>query len=266
MLAANICAADIIVRNEALGMFRIHDAPDPDKVEELRQFLRASNITLGGGASPEPTDYAAVVGASENRPDARVIHMALLLSMNRAMYSTENSGHFALSIDRYTHFTSPIRRYPDLYVHRVIKQVLSGGGFSADEVDLIKFSAAAEHCSMTERRADDATRDAVQWLKAEYMLEHIGETYSGVVTGVTDFGVFVELSSVYVEGLIHVTSLGNDYFHFDPVRRRLVGERTGRVFGPGTAVQVRVARVDLDRARIDFDLVGTVRRKRRARR
>ncbi len=269
MLAANICAADMLLRHQAPGVFRIHDRPAPEKVEDLRHFLRALGLSLGGGLVPEPLEYAIVVAASADRVDAKVIHTALLMSMSRAVYSAVNSGHFALAYDHYTHCTSPSRRYPDLYVHRVLKQVLTRRSFAFDDVDLDHLETAAEHCSMTERRADDATRDVEQWLKAEYMLDHVGDLYSGTVTNVTDFGVFVELKEVYVEGLVHVTALGSDYFHFDAAARRLVGERSGKTFRLGDTLDVRVSRVDLEQARIDFDLAETkpgVPKKRRKRR
>lgn len=271
MLAANVSAADMLLKHEAPGMFRVHDKPAPEKVADLREFLRALGLYLGGDHEPGPEHYAAVVAASEGRPDAKVIQMAMLMSMSRAVYSAENSGHFALAYDSYTHYTSPIRRYPDLFVHRIIKQLQIDKTITIDEYEMNRLETAAEHCSMTERRADDATRDVVQWLKAEYMMEHVGDEFSGVITNVTDFGVFLELEQVYVEGLVHVTALGNDYFRYDPVRRRLIGQRGGRSFGLGDRLRVRVVRVDLEQARIDFELAdaevrtGSGRRRRRKR-
>ncbi len=256
MLAANVCAADRIVRAKAYGIFRVHDRPDPDKVEDLRGFLGEFGLSLKGGAEPDPGDYAELIEAVKDEPYAHVVQTALLRSLSQAIYSADCSGHFALGFDRYAHFTSPIRRYPDLVVHRVIKALSAGEGETVHMPDELGLMHAAEHCSMTERRADDATRNVIQWLKAEFMQDRIGEEYWGIITGVTEFGVFVELEDVYVEGLVHVTALGNDYFHFDPSRRRLTGERGGHSFQLGGRVHVRVVRVDLDQAKIDFELVG----------
>ena len=266
MLAANVCAADRIIRAKANGVFRVHDRPDPDKVEDLRGFLGEFGLSLPGESQPEPGHYAAVIAKVTDRPYAHVVQMAMLRSLSQAAYSSECSGHFALGFDRYTHFTSPIRRYPDLAVHRVIKALSARDQAAEGVADELALIHIAEHCSMTERRADDATRNVVQWLKAEFMQDRIGEQYWGIITGVTNFGVFVELEDVYVEGLVHVTALGNDYFHFDPVRRRLTGERSGHTYHLGDRLEVRVVRVDLDQAKIDFELVGTAAGGRRAQR
>ncbi len=268
MLAANVCAADLLLAARAPGVYRIHERPDEAKLADVRQFLAEFGLSLGGGDEPSAVDYTEVVLATDGKPHAHVVQMALLRSLRQATYSAENIGHFALGFDRYTHFTSPIRRYPDLLVHRVIKRILRGERIEIDEVDRLDLDRSAEHCSMTERRADDATRDVVQWLKAEYMLDRIGEEFTGVVTGVTDFGIFVELEQVYVEGLVHVTALGDDYFRFDPVGRRLNGERTGARYQLGDRIKVKVVRVDLDEAKIDFELAdgGGERRRRRRRR
>ncbi|MDH3738856.1 MAG: RNB domain-containing ribonuclease, partial [Alphaproteobacteria bacterium] len=257
MLAANVCAADRITRAKANGVFRVHDRPDPDKVEDLRGFLGEFGLSLQGEDQPEPGHYAAVIAKVREQVYAHVVQTAMLRSLSQAAYSTDCSGHFALGFDRYTHFTSPIRRYPDLVVHRVIKLLNAEDQAPAGEADELALMHVAEHCSMTERRADDATRNVVQWLKAEFMQDHIGAEYWGIITGVTNFGVFVELEEMYVEGLVHVTALGNDYFHFDPVRRRLIGERSGHTFQLGGRLKVRVVRVDLDQAKIDFELVGS---------
>ncbi len=266
MLAANVCAADRIIRAKANGIFRVHDRPDPDKVEDLRGFLGEFGLSLRGESEPDPGDYAAVIAKVQDQPHAHVVQTALLRSLSQAAYSSDCAGHFALGFDRYTHFTSPIRRYPDLIVHRVIKALHAGDEVTEGVSDELALMHIAEHCSMTERRADDATRNVVQWLKAEYMQDHIGAEYWGIITGVTEFGVFVELEDVYVEGLVHVTALGNDYFHFDPVRRRLAGERSGNTYQLGGRLKVRVVRVDLDQAKIDFELVGTGAGRGRARR
>ncbi len=268
MLAANACAADMLLTHSAAGLYRVHDKPDPLKIEDIKKFLTEFGLTLGGGGHPRPGDYQAVVAQCAGAPHAHIVQTALLRSLKQATYSAQNSGHFALGFDRYAHFTSPIRRYPDLWVHRVIKQLLDGvvSDTPGDEPD-VELEQIADHCSVTERRADEATRDVVQWLKAEYMLDRIGEQFSGVISGVTNFGIFVELSAVYVEGLVHVTGLGNDYFHFDPARHRLTGERSGVTYSLGDPLEVKVVRVDLDSAKIDFELADqTGGRKTRRRR
>lgn len=268
MLAANVCAADMLLTHRAPGLYRVHDKPDPLKIEDIKTFLTEFGLTLGGGSRPRPGDYQAVVAQCVGAPHGHIVQTALLRSFKQATYSAQNTGHFALGFDRYAHFTSPIRRYPDLWVHRILKQLLDGVVFD-EPVDepALELDRVADHCSLTERRADEATRDVVQWLKAEFMLDHIGEQFSGVVSAVTDFGIFVELSKVYVEGLVHVTGLGNDYFHFDPARHRLTGERSGVTYSLGDPVEVRVVRVDLDSAKIDFELADqTAGRKTRRRR
>jgi ribonuclease R len=268
MLAANVCAADMLLTHSAPGLYRVHDKPDPLKIEDIKKFLTEFSLTLGGGGHPRPGDYHAVVVQCAGAPHNHIVQTALLRSLKQATYSTQNSGHFALGFDRYTHFTSPIRRYPDLWVHRVLKQLLDGAVFDGpDEDSDWELERIADHCSVTERRADEATRDVVQWLKAEYMLDRIGEQFSGVISAVTDFGIFVELSQVFVEGLVHVTGLGNDYFRFDPARHRLTGERSGVTYSLGDPVEVTVVRVDLDSAKIDFELADqTAGRKKRRRR
>jgi ribonuclease R len=271
MLAANICAADFIAEGREPGIYRVHEQPDAEKIEDARAFLAEFGLKLGGGRSPTPADFAAVVEQCEGEPFSHVVHVTLLRSLKQAVYSADLSQHFALGFDRYTHFTSPIRRYPDLLVHRMIKHRIGAGpavGMGYDQV-----SRVADHCSVTERRADDATRDVVQWLKTEFMMDRVGEEFDGVVASVAEFGLFVELKDLYIEGLVHVTALGEDYFHFDPKVRRLEGEHSGVVFQIGEEVRVRVVRVDLDQAKIDFELVdggrgggGKRRRKRRRRR
>jgi ribonuclease R len=268
MLAANVCAADFLQETKGPGIYRVHDKPDGEKIEDARAFLGEFGLVLGGGKEPTPKDFDEVVEQCEDQPFSHIVQVTLLRSLKQAEYSAELSGHFALGFDRYTHFTSPIRRYPDLMVHRLIKHRIGKGrpvGKDFEALDHI-----AEHCSVTERRADEATRDVTQWLKAEFMMDRVGDEFDGVVSSVAEFGVFVELNDLYVEGLVHVTSLGEDYFHYDPRKRRLTGEHSGVMFQIGVEVRVRVIRVDIDQAKIDFELVGgkaaAGRRKREARR
>jgi ribonuclease R len=265
MLAANVCAAELLRKHKMPIPYRIHEPPSGEKLNGLREFLGELGLSLGGGARPRPQDYAQLVSAVEARPDSRLVQMAMLRSLSQALYSPDNIGHFALGYEHYAHFTSPIRRYPDLQVHRAIKAVLKHkrATLSEDEAREI-----GEHCSMTERRADEATREVARWLKARYMMDHVGDEFDGLVTGVTGFGVFVELTDVYVDGLVHITALGNDYFHFDPIKHRLVGTRTRRTFRLGDALRVRVVRVDPEEGRIDLEPVPMqlARRGKRGRR
>ena len=219
--------------------------PDADKLTDLREFLRTVGLKLEGGAHPEAKHYAEVLNNLGDRPDAHLIQTVMLRSMKQATYSPENIGHFGLAISMYAHFTSPIRRYPDLLVHRAIRHLIKG-----NTVDRF-----GETCSMTDRRADEATRDVESWLKCEYMMDKVGEEFDGIISGTTSFGIFVELTGIYVEGLVHVTSLNNDYYHFNPIKHCLVGERTQQSFCLADKVAVKVVRVDLDEKRIDFDLV-----------
>jgi len=254
MLAANVCAAEFLDKNKIPTPYRIHEVPPPDKLADLRVFLQEMGLSLGGGAKPQAQHYSKLIHSVEQRPDARLVQTVLLRSLSQAMYSPDNVGHFALGFEHYTHFTSPIRRYPDLMVHRAIKSVLRRERFHLSHEDM---KVAGTHCSMTERRADEATREVVRLLKAQYMKGRIGEEFDGLISGVTDFGIFVELAEVFVDGLVHITALGNDYFRFEPKHHRLMGERTRQVFRLGDKVRVRVMRVDLDEAKIDFELVGT---------
>ncbi len=263
MLAANVSAAELLREHDVPIPYRIHERPAPEKLTEVREFLAELGLSLGGGSEPGPQDYATLLAQIGERPDARLIQMALLRSLSQAMYSPDNVGHFALGYEHYVHFTSPIRRYPDLQVHRAIKAILRG---RKPRVSQPEARAVGEHCSMTERRADEATREVARWLKAEYMQDRVGEEFDGIVTGVTNFGVFVELTDVYVDGLVHVTALGNDYFHFDPPKHRLVGRRTGVSYRLGDALRVRVVRVDLEEGRIDLELVTLPTRSLRKRR
>ncbi|MGH8547983.1 MAG: ribonuclease R, partial [Methylococcales bacterium] len=255
MLAANCAAATFLEKKKMPRLLRVHEGPNDEKLAALRIFLGELGLTLGGGENPQPHDYMALIRLVAERPDRHLIQTVLLRSLAQAVYSTENKGHFGLALETYTHFTSPIRRYPDLIIHRAIRHCLQGkkpNNFVYSHSDL---ALSGEHCSMTERRADEATRDVVSWLKCEYMLDKIGEHFDGVISGVTSFGFFVELSEVYVEGLVHISSLRRDYFHFDPVRHRLEGERSGVSYRLGDSVKVVVVRVDLDERKIDFDLI-----------
>ena len=291
MLAANVCSADFIQQGQHPGLFRVHEGPTPEKKEILRNYLKALGVGLGLSDDPHTSEFQKIAQATKDRPDAQQIHTMLLRSMQQAIYTPINSGHFGLAYEAYTHFTSPIRRYPDLLVHRVIKAILASrqyelpelptpgeahaklskrlqknqatSGGRAARLPKVRMSAAEQqaweaaglHCSANERRADEASRDVEAWLKCKYMREHLGEEYGGLVTAVTGFGLFVTLDSLYVEGLVHITELGGEYFRFDEARQELRGERTGIRYAIGTRVQVQVSRVDLDGRKIDFRLV-----------
>ena len=291
MLAANVCSADFIQQGKQPGLYRVHEGPTPEKQDILRAYLKALGLGLSISDTPHPSEFQRIADATKDRPDAEQIHMMLLRSMSQAMYTPVNSGHFGLAYDAYTHFTSPIRRYPDLLVHRVIKAILEARKYqlpalptpgeaheklkarlqknsaarrrSDDETpqlrrqspEMLAWEAAGLHCSANERRADEASRDVEAWLKCKYMKEHLGEEYAGTVSGVTSFGLFVTLQDMYVEGLVHITELGGEYFRFDEVRQELRGERTGIRYAIGTKVRVQVSRVDLDGRKIDFRLV-----------
>ncbi len=275
MLCANVATARFINKHNLNGLLRIHEGPGEEKLENLRSFLSELGLELPGGDEPKPADYQSLIARIKERPDFSVIQTVLLRSLSQAYYGVEKKGHFGLGYPAYTHFTSPIRRYPDLSTHRLIKSVIYGDQETNDVArpqkskpdaeksreyrtveDMAFMIQLGEHCSMTERRADDATRDVSNWLKCEYLQDHVGEMYPGVIAAVTSFGVFVELKDLYVEGLVHVSSLSGDYYHFDPVHHRLVGERTGRSFRLGDAVSVQVVRVDLEERRIDFELAS----------
>ena len=251
MLAANVCAAGFLAQNEQPALYRVHEGPPPDKLAVLREFLASSALTLTGGDKPTAMDYAALIDRIRERPDFALLQTVLLRSLSRAEYSPDNVGHFGLAYDAYAHFTSPIRRYPDLLVHRAIKAVLAKKRYAPKPATWAELGV---HCSMTERRADDASRDVLQWLKCHYMQEKVGETFPGTISGVASFGIFVTLDGLDIDGLVHVTELPRDYFHFDAVRHALIGERSGRTFQLAGRVMVKVARVDLERAKIDFTL------------
>lgn len=255
MLAANVAAAEWLTTREMPILYRVHEGPNPDKFSDLHSFLGTLGLRLGGKNAPKPLDYAKLIDKIKSRPDARLIQTVLLRSLKLAVYSPENKGHFGLAYTVYTHFTSPIRRYPDLLTHRAIKHWLEGKPLKKFLHSASKMHSLGEHCSMTERRADEATRDAMSWLKCEYMLDKVGEVYDGLVTAVTAFGLFVELDGIFAEGLVHVTSLRNDYYHFDPIGQRLKGEFSGAVYRLSDRVRVRVTRVSLEQKKVDLELV-----------
>ncbi len=250
MLAANVCAADYLHENKHTVLYRIHQGPTPEKLTALREFFAEFGLQLGGGDEPQAADYSKLLKSIKGRPDAGLLQTVMLRSLRQAKYEPENIGHFGLGYDAYTHFTSPIRRYPDLLVHRAIKAVLNGKQYKP----AMKWDELGAHCSMTERRADDATRDVEAWLKCFYMRDHLGSVFPGTISSVTGFGMFVSLDDLYVEGLVHISELGKDYYHFDAAKHQLSGERTGRSYRLGDRVQVRVVKVDMESAKIDFVL------------
>ena len=286
MLAANVCAADLLIRHHHPGTYRVHAAPDREKLDQIRAFLAPLGLRLNGGNSPQPSDYAALIRQVLPRPDAPLLQTMLLRSMQQAVYSPDNIGHFGLAYQAYTHFTSPIRRYPDLLVHRAIKAILQGGRYEPVGIDrrLLNrnvsnamrrqmnkdrmegratgtpedsiWHALGLHCSANERRADEASRDVEAWLKCYFIKDRLGEHFGGTISGVTPFGIFVQLDDLYIEGLAHVTDLGKDYYHFDEVRHELRGERTGVRFQLTDKVTVQVSRVDLDSRQIDLVVIS----------
>ncbi len=269
MLAANVATAACLEESELAALFRVHEGPSAERLEALRTFLGELALDLPGGMDPTPLDYQSVLSRLAERDDAQVIQTMLLRSLSQAVYKPDNGGHFGLNYEAYAHFTSPIRRYPDLLVHRAIKRLATASGSTPRKLSKEKtrglypytmtdLVAAGEHCSMTERRADDATRDVQLWLKCEYLRHHIGDEFAGVVASVTRFGMFVELTDIYMEGLVHISALPSDYYHFDHASQRLVGEHTRQTYQLGDAVRVQVARVDLDDRKIDLELVGVV--------
>jgi len=266
MVLANVATAKFVEKHQMPGLFRVHDKPSEDKYKNFVSYLSELGISLPTREQPEPADYADILTHVQGRPDQELIQTMLLRSMRQAVYQSDNLGHFGLALDSYSHFTSPIRRYPDLVIHRVIKAILAKQALVANEnneanVGSYEYSPEevielGEHCSMTERRADDATRDVADWLKCEFMQDHVGDTFKGVISTVTNFGLFVRLSDLHIEGLIHITSLGHDYYHFDDVRMCLSGERTGTKYRIGDVLEVNVAAVNLDEKKIDLVLSG----------
>ena len=261
MLAANICASLRLEDSSAAGIYRVHEAPDEDRITDARTFLRQFKLILKGGDSPEPKHFSDVIKQVDDPLTAKIVQTSLLRSMKQARYDVENAGHFALNFDSYTHFTSPIRRYSDLLVHRQIRRLIDNPELHDSDDKFIQVEKTAEQASSTERRAEAATREAVQWLKCEFMSHKIGETVFGTVSSVTEFGLFVELEDVYVDGLVHITSLGQDYYKYNPDLRQLIGESTGKVYKTGDRFEVQVSRVDMDQGRIDFSLVDVKNEK-----
>ena len=252
MLAANVCAAEFLLKHQHPALFRNHSGPTPEKLATLREQLGLLGLSLGGGDKPTPLDYAALFAQTADRPDRELIQVMLLRSMQQAVYEPENSGHFGLAYPAYTHFTSPIRRYPDLLVHRAIKAVLSGSRYNPTE----NWSALGIHSSQCERRADEASRDVENWLKTYYMQDKVGEVFSGTVSGMAGFGLFVTLDDIHIEGLVHISELGEDYFNYRAETMSIEGERSGLRFSMGDKVVVQVARADLDTRKIDLMLIS----------
>ncbi len=248
MLAANVCASAFLEKHKQTCLYRVHAAPSEDKLQNLRAFLGEFGLALGGGDDPRAKDYALLLEKIKQRPDFQLLQTVMLRSLKQAMYSPDNVGHFGLAYEHYTHFTSPIRRYPDLLVHRAIKSVLNGEKYVPEQA----WDDIGLQCSATERRADEATRDVENWLKTFFMKERIGEVFDGTISAVTAFGIFVALDQVYVEGLVHVSELGADYFQYDAIKHQMLGERTGQRFRLGDRVRVKLVRADLESNRIDF--------------
>lgn len=265
MILANVSAAKFVKKHKGDVLYRVHDAPSEQKLANFKEFLAERGLTMGGGLEPTPADYQNVMLQIADRPDAELIQVMLLRSMRQAIYSPDNEGHFGLALEEYAHFTSPIRRYPDLVLHRVIRYLLAkergeatekwtqDGGYHylLDELDQL-----GEECSTTERRADEATRDVSDWLKCEFMQDHVGDTFDAVIASVTNFGLFVRLNDLFIDGLVHISSLGSDYYQFDPMRQRLIGENTGQIYQVGDPVTVKVAAVNLDDRQIDLMMLG----------
>ncbi|WP_111497367.1 ribonuclease R [Marinobacter bohaiensis] len=276
MLCANVATARFLKRHKVPALYRVHDGPAEERLSALRLFLAELGLQLGGGEKPTSADFQALLEQVRERPDASVIQMVMLRSLSQAVYSPDESGHFGLGFASYAHFTSPIRRYPDLIVHRAIKSIIHGQADTGTVVqpderdqelavypyDHARMVQLGEHCSMTERRADDATRDVMAWLKCEYLKEHVGEEFDGVIASVVPFGFFVELEGIFIEGLVHVSTLSGDYFHHDAAKHRLVGERTAISFRLGDAVRVQVVRVGLEDRKIDLELMSKPQRRK----
>jgi len=262
MIAANVETARFLEKHQIPTLFRVHAGPEVDGLKEVRLFLGSLGLSLGGGQKPEATHYAKLLEKVKARPDKALIQTVLLRSLSQAVYSPDNVGHFGLALGHYAHFTSPIRRYPDLLVHRAIRHVLQGGTARNFHYSVTQMENLGSHCSMTERRADEAARDATDWLKAEYMQDKVGEEFEGFITSVLPFGLFVQLKELYVEGLIHVTSLPSDYYSHDAAGHRMIGERSGRIYRLTDPIRVRVSNVNLEEHKIDFEPVTSTREVR----
>jgi ribonuclease R len=252
MIAANVQAAKFLRRHRIPGLYRVHARPDPDRFDELRLFLVSLGLKVAHPEHVQPRDFTKIIRQTEDRPDAAAIMMTMLRSLTHAEYSPENIGHFGLALDAYAHFTSPIRRYPDLLVHRAIRHIVNGGKPGRFDYNGRDMERLGSITSAHEKRAEDATREVEAWLKCQYMEQHLGDEFDGVITGVTNFGLFVQVTELLVDGLVHVTSLSNDYYHYDPGTQSLVGERTGRAFRLGERMRIQVNRVDMETRRIDF--------------
>ena len=261
MLAANVCAAEFLIKNKHTALFRNHLGPTPEKLATLREQLGLLGLQLDGGDNPTPKDYAALAEQFKGRPDAELLQVMMLRSMQQAVYEPHCDGHFGLAYEAYAHFTSPIRRYPDLTVHRAIKAVLNQQTYTPSK----SWQALGVHTSFCERRADDASRDVENWLKTYYMRDKVGEIFEGKISGMTNFGLFVTLDGIHIDGLVHISDLGEDYFNFRPEIMAIEGERSGIRFNMGDKVSVRVARADLDTSKIDLTLIsgGISGKKRR---
>ena len=271
MILANIASASYVEKAKEPALYRVHESPGELRLQGFRDFLSELGLDLKGGLEPSPTDYADLVKQIAERQDKELIQTMLLRSMKQAVYNADNAGHFGLALKRYAHFTSPIRRYPDLLLHRAIKYLIAkeegrnqdrwtptgGYHYSFDDMDFY-----GEQCSMTERRADDATREVADWLKCEYMQDHVGDELDGVIANVTSFGFFVRLTELHIDGLVHISTLANDYYQFDPIGQRLIGESFGNIYRLGDAVKVKVLAVNLNDKQIDFELIETSRKLR----
>ena len=252
MLAANRAVAEFLLANEIPAIYRNHAVPDPEKVNDLNEFLADFSLQLGGGLDPKTRHYAKVLKQVETREDRHLVETVLLRSLPLAVYEGRNNGHFGLAFEHYTHFTSPIRRYPDLLVHRAVRHILEKSDYAYSANDMHNFAA---HCSMTDRRAEEAVRDVTARMKCEFMLDKTGREFRGIISGVTGFGLFVELDNIYVEGLIHISALPADYYHFDPIAHSLSGERAGRKYFLGDRIRVKLLSVNVDERKIDFEYV-----------
>lgn len=254
MIAANVEAARFLRKNKIPTLYRVHGQPEADRLEQLRQFLAGFNIRLPPGDDLTPQDFAGVLKEAALKEDSRLIETVVIRTMPQAVYQPANIGHFGLALAEYAHFTSPIRRYPDLLVHRAIRHLVRGGTAEDFAYSLAQMTALGQQCSFNERRADEATRDAISWLKCEFMQDKIGEEFDAVVSGVVEFGLFVQIKGMQIDGLIHVSALGHDYFSRDQSGYRLVGQRSHRVFRLGDQLRVRLVNVVIDERKIDFEL------------